>query len=917
MAREKNARKRHMFLSDRWSAEDGLRFGMYLSALESVLLEAETPLTVGVFGPWGSGKTTMLRMLQQRLEAQAAKEREAGQEKLRTVWFTAWKYDRHEALWRAFILRVVEALYPRDEQGQRKVEVSSEEEKRLVEFLDRLVESLYHEVTWQGEATFQVDRSAAIKEGLIKLPLWLAFQVARLGEAAKDLGLTPQLAEIVGRQVQTYAMDQLVSMEQFEERFRQALRMALGEEGRLVVFVDDLDRCLPEKAVQVLEALKLFLHVEGTVFVLGMDPEVVRRGIEVHYGFRRQSGAGYDEGGLPITGDRYLQKLIQVTFNLPELDAPAREEFLRWLQRQVRGTRIDPLTRQVFARGLQPTPRQAKRALNVFLLLKRIAQEQERRRVIPRNSVAWPLLAKTVLIQTQWPELYALWRQIPTLIQTLEQEYRRRPWGEAEMLGLAPAQGAKPSLAQESEERAEASDAAARQSRGGLLEQYLTQPLRYRLLYDLLTWPDEVGEGRQRARFEGLRREELQVYLGLAGSVGEAAERQAEAAAEAELPGDLESMLTSRDPALLREALARLEEQEPDRDGPLHERARQRLVEVIHDPTRPAQERAAAGDALAALGDPRFDWLPPRPLGEGPGVRALLPARRWDAERRAWVEEPTWGFVRIPAGPFLMGSDPERDPDADEDEQPQHRVNLNYDYWIARYPVTVAQWRAFVEATGYKKFDKDALRDPDTRPVRWVTWHDALAYCHWLDEVLRKASRQVLEGGDLDEEAARFWQGLAEGRLRVTLPSEAEWEKAARGGLPSPAGRGAGGEGAGRIYPWGDDFDPNRANTEETGIGDTTAVGVFPTGASPYGVLDLSGNVWEWTRSLYRAYPYDPRDGREALKAGDLRVLRGGSFNNGLGDARAAVRDRDLPGLRGRNFGFRLAVVPVSVLSEG
>ncbi len=414
--------KRFAYLSDRWSAEDGLQFDVFLSALEEVILHTETPLTVGVYGSWGSGKTTMLRMLRRQVE-------EAG---LRTVWFTAWKYDRHEALWRAFILRVVEALYPRDAQGQRKVEGLTEEEERLVAHLDRLAESLYHEVTWQGEATFQVDWGEVAKEGLIKLPFSLLMHLAGLKEIPEAFGLNPDLAKIIGRQAQTCYLDQLVSMEQFEDRFREVLVDALGDEGRLVVFVDDLDRCLPEKAVEVLEALKLFLHVEGTVFVLGMDPEVVRRGIEVHYGFRR-AAEGAEAGALPITGDRYLQKIVQLTFNLPPLDKNARAAFLVWLQDRL-PEELDEVTREVLARGLQPTPRQAKRAVNTFLLLKHIAQRQETANLLPKESVAWPLLAKTVLIQTQWPELYALWRQIPTLVQTLERAYRERRWGEAEML---------------------------------------------------------------------------------------------------------------------------------------------------------------------------------------------------------------------------------------------------------------------------------------------------------------------------------------------------------------------------------------------------------------------------------------------------------------------------------------------------
>jgi len=205
--------------------------------------------------------------------------------------------------------------------------------------------------------------------------------------------------------------------------------------------------------------------------------------------------------------------------------------------------------------------------------------------------------------------------------------------------------------------------------------------------------------------------------------------------------------------------------------------------------------------------------------------------------------------VWVPPGPFLMGSDKRRDAQAFDDELPQHEVILP-GYWIGRYSVTVAQFRAFVKASGHTPQDPHSLKGQDDCPVVDVNWYDALAFCRWLSE---------------------------RAGIPVTLPSEAEWEKAARGT-------------DGRVYPWGDEPpDEKRCNFDHH-PGGTTPVGRYsPQGDSPYGCADMAGNVWEWTRSLWGkdmqkpdfGYPYSPEDGREDLKASaDIRrVLRGGSWD--------------------------------------
>jgi formylglycine-generating enzyme required for sulfatase activity len=234
-------------------------------------------------------------------------------------------------------------------------------------------------------------------------------------------------------------------------------------------------------------------------------------------------------------------------------------------------------------------------------------------------------------------------------------------------------------------------------------------------------------------------------------------------------------------------------------------------------------------------------------------------------------------FVEIPAGTFTMGSDKAKDPQADSDELPQHQVALPA-FFIARYEITVGQYKTCAGDGGCRPGDAAALEGPDDFPVANVTWDEAIAYCAWLE---RKLKSSVVKPDRLADVLAGRREG---GAWHVTPPSEAEWEKAARGT-------------DGRIYPWGDRIDPAKANYDGAKRGGRTAVGSFPTGASPYGILDMAGNVWEWTRSHYKPYPYRRDDGRDDLKASDDigRVVRGGSFGHAGRGVRAAYRDRNGP----------------------
>ena len=219
-------------------------------------------------------------------------------------------------------------------------------------------------------------------------------------------------------------------------------------------------------------------------------------------------------------------------------------------------------------------------------------------------------------------------------------------------------------------------------------------------------------------------------------------------------------------------------------------------------------------------------------------------------------------WCAVPAGPFTMGSEPAGEHAPDPDEAPAHRVHCPR-FRIGRTPVTNAEYRLFVDATSRpapSHWPGGAVpEERELHPVTYVSWADAAAFCRWA-------------GG--------------------FLPTEAQWERAARGD-------------DGRPWPWGD-APPTPAHAVFATT-DTASVGLGPDGASPFGALDLAGNVWEWTASALRPYPYVSGDGREEGTSPEPRVVRGGSFIHGAGEIRCSSRHGLLPGAVDHYVGFRLA----------
>jgi len=275
-----------------------------------------------------------------------------------------------------------------------------------------------------------------------------------------------------------------------------------------------------------------------------------------------------------------------------------------------------------------------------------------------------------------------------------------------------------------------------------------------------------------------------------------------------------------------------------------------RIKEAIKEANRQESGLSDTGDEftwLLALRDRK---------GELPELKDKLQSI-FDQEREASREGAAVDgkFVKIPAGAFLMGGYEY------DGEQPVRVVYLS-DYWISRYAETFEEYDGYCEESGKEKPPDKENWGRGRRPVINVSWNDAKAYIKWLED-------------------------------GSCLPTEAQWEKASRGCL-------------GRRYPWGNEWDPSKANSRESGLRKTLEVESYAP--CMYGLYQMSGNVLEWCEDYWHGrYPKDSLTNPTGPSVGSDRVFRGGSWGNVAWYCRCAFRGRDDPGGRFSSLGLRLS----------
>ncbi len=330
----------------------------------------------------------------------------------------------------------------------------------------------------------------------------------------------------------------------------------------------------------------------------------------------------------------------------------------------------------------------------------------------------------------------------------------------------------------------------------------------------------------------------------------------------------------------------------------------ERLLFTMTDSAPTILVRAKCGDVLGELGDPRLEKMEWCEVPEGEFLMGCTEEEA-DLILNEWLQ-----FIRMESSNYSK-----------EEVQnwtrmfiPQHLVFLPK-FYISKFPTTNQEFKVFLKNRGYQNnkwwtdaglawlkrsiedeknmnLEKWQCRNGRIEPAYWndpalaipnrplvgITWFEAMAYCNWLNEQLQRS------------------ENLPQGYV-VRLPSEAEWEKAARGNDR-------------RFWPWGNNMENDKANLYEMYLAAPCTVGIFSADLSPCGALDMAGNVREWCYNLLSQYPYDPKDGREKVNADGMRASRGGAWYRGQYTAHCAYRRHYMPDVHHNGLGFRVVIGP-------
>ncbi len=332
-------------ISDIYCEEDLLGFDKYIDTLRRMITHKDfrTPFCIGIFGKWGSGKTSFMHLLEKRLSEDT---RESNTIPIIPIWFNPWRYEKEEHLIIPFLKTIEHGV------------------DRYIRAHEGMGEALLNKL---GEACLKIgDVSRAFAYGITakaKLGFFgIKVDVSKMAVREEELNKRriDEAKEISEKYSSTY-------YEIVDE-----LKKTVDEKSfRIVVFVDDLDRCLPDKAVELLEAIKLFLDIEGYLFILGVDKEVVKKGISYRYRFFEHRKEKEKEG-LVISPEDYLDKMIQLPIELPVIEHGRKRKFIETLLGKSKG--FKQCAGVIIDAGIGENPRTLKRFINLLVFTVNLAE---------------------------------------------------------------------------------------------------------------------------------------------------------------------------------------------------------------------------------------------------------------------------------------------------------------------------------------------------------------------------------------------------------------------------------------------------------------------------------------------------------------------------------------------------------------
>jgi hypothetical protein len=419
------------YIPDYPAKEPSFDYKVVAKGLAPLLLRPSDPgaTVVGIHGPWGAGKTTLMAAIQREIEAEVP----YGI----SIEFNAWKFQDREALWRALILHILGELRRVKAQswlkGNPGKKIDDFEDPKLCQVEDKLYRAFSVEergpwkVQWRTLIVELVTIGLSVfKLGFVSTALkgsksWMGRLFGGLddkgGKETGESGLkhdrVKELAGVLERDVLHRQVNQVQSIEQFLAEFSKLIGEFSKEWRRVFVFIDDLDRCLPESALEIFEAIKLFLDAPGIAYVIALDRDTIRKALAVRYA--RQDEA--DRGQSLLDPDEYIEKTISVSFDLPKL---SEEDAIEFIQEVELPCILDDARRKAIVRALGTNPRRLRRFMNALSVNLHIAEGAGEAGKLALEPASLDLFLKLLLISYRYSGIFSMVRENPDLLIGLQ-----------------------------------------------------------------------------------------------------------------------------------------------------------------------------------------------------------------------------------------------------------------------------------------------------------------------------------------------------------------------------------------------------------------------------------------------------------------------------------------------------------------